>query len=68
MMQARCLISVDRYTLQQRLIEHARSRGLLGFTAEILAPNGRMIHLAKRACDRVSIQRDGDTLEVTMRF
>ena len=54
--------------LQQRLIDHARSRGLLGFTAEILATNGRMIHLAKRACDHVSIQRDGDTLEVTMRF
>lgn len=54
--------------LQQRLIEHARARGLLGFTAEILASNGKMITLAKRACDHVSIERDGDTLEVTMRF
>ena len=54
--------------LQQRLIEHARAHGLLGFTAEILASNGKMITLAKRACDHVSIERDGDTLEVTMRF
>lgn len=54
--------------LQQRLIEYARQRGLLGFTAEILAANARMISLAKRACDHVSIERDGDTLEVTMRF
>jgi RimJ/RimL family protein N-acetyltransferase len=54
--------------LQQRLIEHARSRGLLGFTAEILATNTKMLSLAKRACDHVSIQRDGDTLELTMRF
>jgi acyl-CoA hydrolase/RimJ/RimL family protein N-acetyltransferase len=54
--------------LQQRLIEHARAHGLLGFTAEILASNTKMLSLAKRACDHVSIQRDGDTLEVTMRF
>jgi acyl-CoA hydrolase/RimJ/RimL family protein N-acetyltransferase len=54
--------------LQQRLIEYARQRGLLGFTAEILASNGKMLSLAKRACDHVSLQRDDDTLEVVMRF
>jgi acyl-CoA hydrolase/RimJ/RimL family protein N-acetyltransferase len=54
--------------LQQRLIEHARARGLLGFTAEILASNSKMLWLAKRACDHVSIERDGETLEVTLRF
>ncbi|HEX5077672.1 MAG TPA: GNAT family N-acetyltransferase [Geminicoccaceae bacterium] len=54
--------------LQQRLIEYARQRGLLGFTAEILASNARMLRLAKRACDHVSVERDGDTVEVTMRF
>ena len=55
-------------TALQRLIEHARAHGLLGFTAEVLASNTKMLSLAKRACDHVSIQRDGDTLEVTMRF
>jgi RimJ/RimL family protein N-acetyltransferase len=54
--------------LQQRLIEYARQRGLLGFTAEILASNTRMLRLAKKACDHVSVERDGDTVEVTMRF
>jgi RimJ/RimL family protein N-acetyltransferase len=54
--------------LQQRLIEYARSRGLLGFTAEALATNTKMLSLAKHACDHVSVQRDGDTLELTMRF
>jgi acyl-CoA hydrolase/RimJ/RimL family protein N-acetyltransferase len=54
--------------LQQRLIEHARSHGLLGFTAEVLASNTKMLSLARRAGDHVSIQWEGDTLEVTMRF
>jgi len=27
-----------------------------------------MLSLARRACDHVSIERDGDTLEVVMRF
>jgi RimJ/RimL family protein N-acetyltransferase len=54
--------------LQQRLVEYARQRGLLGFTAEILASNTKMLRLAKKACDHVSVERDGDTLEVTMRF
>ena len=39
-----------------------------GFTAEVLATNSKMLSLAKRACDHVAIQRDGDTLEITMRF
>jgi acyl-CoA hydrolase/RimJ/RimL family protein N-acetyltransferase len=54
--------------LQQRLLDYARQRGLVGFTAEILASNSKMLSLARRACDHVSIERDGDTLEVTMRF
>jgi RimJ/RimL family protein N-acetyltransferase len=54
--------------LQQRLIEHARAHGLLGFTAEVLTSNTKMLSLAKRAFDHVSIRRDGDTLELTMRF
>ena len=54
--------------MQQRLIEHGRARGLVGFTAEILAANAKMLNLARRACENVSVHRDGETLEVTMRF
>jgi len=41
---------------------------LRGFTAEIQAYNANMINLAKRACDDISIERHGDTHEVTMLF
>lgn len=54
--------------LQMRLMEHAKKRGLRGFTAEIQAYNANMINLAKQACDDISIQRHGDTHEVTMLF
>lgn len=54
--------------LQCRLVDYARSRGLVGFTAEVLATNTGMIRLAKRACDDVQIERDHETLNVTMRF
>ena len=54
--------------MQLRLMEHAKTRGLRGFTAEIQAYNANMINLAKRACDDISIERHGDTHEVTMLF
>jgi RimJ/RimL family protein N-acetyltransferase len=54
--------------LQLRLMEHARARGLRGFTAEIQAYNPNMINLAKQACDDISIQRRGETHEVSMLF
>ncbi|MBU1689619.1 MAG: GNAT family N-acetyltransferase [Gammaproteobacteria bacterium] len=54
--------------MQLRLMEHAKKRGLRGFTAEIQAYNANMINLAKRACDDISIERHGDTHEVTMLF
>jgi RimJ/RimL family protein N-acetyltransferase len=54
--------------LQRRLIDYARSRGLVGFTAEVLANNTGMIQLARRACDDVRIERDHETLHMTMRF
>lgn len=54
--------------LQLCLMEHAKSRGLRGFTAEIQTYNANMINLAKRACDDISIQRHGDTYQVTMLF
>lgn len=54
--------------MQLRLMEHAKQRGLRGFTAEIQAYNANMINLAKRACDDISIERHGETHEVTMLF
>jgi len=54
--------------MQLRLMEHAKGRGLRGFTAEIQTYNANMINLAKRACDDISIQRYGDTYEVAMLF
>ncbi|BCB27286.1 hypothetical protein SKTS_21720 [Sulfurimicrobium lacus] len=54
--------------LQLRLMEHAKARGLRGFTAEIQAYNPNMINLAKQACDDISIQRRGETHEVVMLF
>lgn len=54
--------------LQLRLMEHAKARGLRGFTAEIQTYNATMINLAKQACDDISIARHGDTHEVTMLF
>jgi len=54
--------------LQLTLMEHAKARGLRGFTAEIQAYNANMINLAKQACDDITIQRHGETHEVTMLF
>lgn len=54
--------------MQLRLMEHAKKRGLRGFTAEIQTYNANMINLAKRACDDIRIERHGDTHEVTMLF
>lgn len=54
--------------LQLRLLEHAKARGLRGFSAEIQTYNANMINLAKQACDNIAIARHGDTHEVTMLF
>ncbi|MDP1706148.1 MAG: GNAT family N-acetyltransferase [Sulfurimicrobium sp.] len=54
--------------LQLRLMEHAKARGLRGFSAEIQTYNANMINLAKQACDSITIARQGDTHEVTMLF
>lgn len=54
--------------LQQRMMEYAKSKGIRGFMAEILAQNHKMVSLARRACDNVSISRDGNTIEVSMFF
>ena len=58
--------------LQRRLVEHARSRGLRGFVAEIMASNEAMIRLANASAStsprRVSVENSGNTLRVTSLF
>jgi len=54
--------------LQQRMIEYAKKKGLRGFTADILAQNMKMKKLFQAGSPNVSIERDGDTYEVTMLF
>lgn len=54
--------------LQDRMVEHAKSRGLVGFTATVLLSNLKMLALARSAGEAVSVRRDGDTCEVEMPF
>jgi RimJ/RimL family protein N-acetyltransferase len=54
--------------LQQRMVEHAKARGLRGFVAEILLENTKMIALARKGSDKVSVEKDEDCLHVTMLF
>ena len=54
--------------LQQRMVEHAKARGLRGFNAEILPENGKMIALARKGSDKISVEKDEDTVHVTMLF
>ncbi len=52
--------------LQRRLVEHARSRGLRALVAETLPQNKRMIELARRATESIGIEREGETVVVTI--
>jgi acyl-CoA hydrolase/RimJ/RimL family protein N-acetyltransferase len=54
--------------LHVRMKEYAIAHGLRGFVAEILARNEKMVRLAKSASEGVTIERDGDSLQVTMVF
>ncbi len=54
--------------LQRRMVEHARSRDLRGFVAEILAENASMIALARKGSDNVAVEKIEDTVYVTMLF
>ena len=54
--------------MQRRLMEHAIARGLRGFIAEILPQNRHMMKLARNCCDNVSVEKDEDTVHVTMLF
>ncbi|MFC1488972.1 GNAT family N-acetyltransferase [Thermodesulfobacteriota bacterium] len=53
--------------LQQRMIEYAKSKGLKGFTADILAENVAMLKLAKK-CGKVTTQLSQGAYEVEMLF
>jgi acyl-CoA hydrolase/RimJ/RimL family protein N-acetyltransferase len=54
--------------LQDRLAEYARSKGLRGFTAQILTENDKMKTLIKRVSDKIEIHAIADVLEVTVLF
>ncbi len=54
--------------LQRRLMDHAKARGIRGFEADILPENSKMIRLARSCCDNVSVQRDEDSVHITMHF
>jgi acyl-CoA hydrolase/RimJ/RimL family protein N-acetyltransferase len=54
--------------LQRRMKEYAAGRWLRGFVAEILLTNQKMIRLAEGASDDVRVERDGESMQVTMLF
>jgi len=54
--------------LQRRMAEHARARGLRGFVAEVLPENSKMLALARGFSENISVERDDDTVHVTMLF
>jgi len=54
--------------LQRRMAEHARARGLRGFIAEILPRNSKMLALARGFSENIQLERDEDTVHVTMLF
>jgi acyl-CoA hydrolase len=54
--------------LQKRMAEHARSRGVLGFVAEIMSINTHMIKLASAGSSNVRIDPNGTTVRVTALF
>jgi GNAT superfamily N-acetyltransferase len=54
--------------LFRRLAELGRVRGLAGFTADVLAGNGRMLAIFNKSGLRVETKLDGGVYRVTMRF
>lgn len=55
-------------TLQSRLIEFARERGLRGFTADILCENARMLRVIEKSGSRITKKVNSGSYEVTMIF
>ncbi len=54
--------------LQQRLREHAIGQGVLGFIAETLPQNQRMLRLARSAPGRTKVEYDDEGVRVTTWF
>jgi acyl-CoA hydrolase/RimJ/RimL family protein N-acetyltransferase len=54
--------------MQRRMAEHAKARGLRGFVAEILPENSKMIALARSCSENITVERDEETVHVTMLF
>lgn len=54
--------------LQTRMKEHAKARSLRGFTADVMPGNQKMIALARRCSDNISMEQDQDGVHVTMLF
>lgn len=54
--------------LQRRMVEYAKSRGLRGFTADILAQNIKMKKLFQAGSPNVSVELSDGTYEVVMLF
>ena len=54
--------------LQQRMMEYAKSRGLRGFTADILSQNIKMKKLFQAGSPNVSVELSDGTYEVVMLF
>jgi acyl-CoA hydrolase/RimJ/RimL family protein N-acetyltransferase len=53
--------------LQQRMVEYAKSKGMRGFTADILSENKAMLTLAKK-CGTVTMRHSYGAYEVEMVF
>jgi len=54
--------------LHRRMIEYAKSKGLRGFTADVLVENFRMRRLFETVSENVSVEREGDVFEIRMMF
>lgn len=54
--------------LQLRMVDYAKARGLRGFTAEILMDNTKMVKLARKGIENVSMKGSYGVYEVTMLF
>lgn len=55
-------------TLQQCMFEYAKSKGVKGFTADILIENTAMLKLAQKCCSTVTTKLDKSQYEVKMLF